>query len=58
VFGKNGPSHTSVWSMRLLNMIVTDAPLVADKPFEEDLCVDCDLCLKLVPLAPYSEKAT
>ncbi len=32
-----------------LNMIVTDAPLVIDEPFKEDLCADCDLCLKACP---------
>lgn len=32
-----------------LNMIVTDAPLVLDKPFDEDLCTNCDLCLKTCP---------
>ena len=32
-----------------LNMIVTDAPLVPDEPFAENLCADCDLCLKACP---------
>lgn len=31
------------------SMIVTNAPLVPNKPFEEDLCGDCDLCLKTCP---------
>jgi len=33
----------------LLSMIVTDAPLVPDDPFDEDLCANCDLCLKACP---------
>ncbi len=32
-----------------LSMIVTDAPLVPDEPFGQDLCRDCDLCLKTCP---------
>ena len=32
-----------------LNMIVTDAPLVPDDPFDEDLCANCDMCLKICP---------
>jgi epoxyqueuosine reductase QueG len=32
-----------------LSMIVTDAPLIPDEPFDEDLCGDCDLCLKNCP---------
>jgi epoxyqueuosine reductase QueG len=32
-----------------LNMMVTDAPLVPDDPFDEDLCANCDLCLKACP---------
>ena len=39
-----------------LQSILTDAELVPDKPFEEDLCKDCDECIKACPvdaLAPY-----
>jgi epoxyqueuosine reductase QueG len=32
-----------------LNMMVTDAPLVPDDPFDEDFCANCDLCLKACP---------
>jgi epoxyqueuosine reductase QueG len=32
-----------------LSMMVTDAQLVFDDPFDEDLCANCDLCLKACP---------
>jgi len=32
-----------------LSMIITDAPLKADKPFEQDLCADCNLCIEACP---------
>ncbi|MGQ9539376.1 MAG: 4Fe-4S double cluster binding domain-containing protein [Candidatus Bathycorpusculaceae bacterium] len=36
--------------------VLTDAELVADKPFNQDLCVGCDECVKACPvkaLTPY-----
>jgi len=39
-----------------LGSIVTNAELVPDQPFEQDLCGDCDNCLKVCPagaLTPY-----
>jgi epoxyqueuosine reductase len=33
-----------------LRSIVTDAPLVPDEPYTEDLCRDCDLCVKACPV--------
>jgi len=39
-----------------LQSILTDVELVPDKPFEEDLCKDCDECIKACPvgaLTPY-----
>jgi len=39
-----------------LQSILTDAELVPDKPFEEDLCKDCEECIKACPvnaLTPY-----
>jgi len=32
-----------------LSMIITDAPLQPDKPFEQDLCADCNLCIQACP---------
>jgi len=32
-----------------LSMIVTDAPLKPDKPFDENLCADCNLCIEACP---------
>jgi epoxyqueuosine reductase len=40
-----------------LRSIVTDAPLVPDPPFTEDLCRGCDECVKACPvgtLTPYA----
>jgi len=40
-----------------LQSVLTDAKLVQDKPFEEDLCGECDQCIKACPvdaLSPYS----
>jgi len=39
-----------------LHSILTDAEMVPDKPFEEDLCRDCSECIKACPvgaLKPY-----
>jgi epoxyqueuosine reductase QueG len=33
-----------------LAAVLTDAQLVADKPFTQDLCVDCDECVKACPV--------
>ena len=33
-----------------LRSIVTDAPLLPDTPYTEDLCRDCDLCVKACPV--------
>ena len=32
-----------------LSMIITDAPLKPDKPFEENLCAGCNLCVEACP---------
>ena len=39
-----------------LNAVITDAELEVDKEFTEDLCKDCDLCVRACPtgaLTPY-----
>ncbi len=38
-----------------LSMIITNAPLKPDKPFEENLCSDCNICIEACPTgARYS----
>jgi epoxyqueuosine reductase QueG len=50
VIGKNRLLLTRKWGPRVrLGAIVTDAPLAADKPMEERLCDDCDLCVQSCP---------
>jgi epoxyqueuosine reductase len=43
-----------------LQSILTDAELVPDKPFENDLCGDCEACIKACPvkaITPYTVDA-
>jgi epoxyqueuosine reductase QueG len=43
-----------------LDLVLTDAPLIPDAAFEEDLCGDCDACVAACPagaLTPYSVDA-
>ncbi len=37
-----------------LSMIITDAPLMPDKPFTEDLCADCTVCIEACPKGALS----
>jgi epoxyqueuosine reductase QueG len=39
-----------------LSMIITDAPLKPDKPFTEDLCKDCNLCIEACPKGALTGK--
>jgi epoxyqueuosine reductase QueG len=39
-----------------LSMIITDAPLKPDKPFEEDLCAGCNLCVEACPTGAITGK--
>jgi epoxyqueuosine reductase QueG len=50
VIGKSRLLLTHKWGPRVrLGAVVTDAPLMADKPIEERLCDDCDLCVQSCP---------
>ena len=39
-----------------LSMIITDAPLKPDKPFEENLCAGCNLCVEACPTGALTGK--
>jgi epoxyqueuosine reductase len=50
VIGKSRLLLTRKWGPRVrLGAVVTDAPLIADQPIEEQLCDDCDLCVQSCP---------
>jgi epoxyqueuosine reductase QueG len=50
VIGKSRLLITRKWGPRIrLGAVVTDAPLMADKPIKERLCDDCDLCVQSCP---------
>jgi len=38
--------------------VVTDAPLASDSPLEEELCTDCDLCIRACPVGALSIEGT
>ena len=38
--------------------VVTDAPLASDSPSEEELCADCDLCIRACPVGALSTEGT
>ncbi|HJX04950.1 MAG TPA: 4Fe-4S double cluster binding domain-containing protein [Thermoplasmata archaeon] len=49
-YGKNSMILSEKYGLSLrLEIIVTDAPLVPDKPFKKDLCGDCVRCVKSCP---------
>jgi epoxyqueuosine reductase QueG len=39
-----------------ISMIITDAPLEPDDPFDEDLCADCNLCIEACPTGALTGK--
>ncbi|MGD0854387.1 MAG: hypothetical protein ABSA18_01095 [Dehalococcoidia bacterium] len=48
--GKNRLLLTEKWGPRVrLGAIVTDAPLFPDKPLQDNLCDECDLCIQACP---------
>jgi len=50
IIGKNRLLLTEQWGPRVrLGAVVTDAPLNPDKPLQENLCGDCDLCVQACP---------
>jgi epoxyqueuosine reductase len=56
-FGKNALIiNPDVGPWLRLGVVLTNADLVPDKPFERDLCGDCDACIEACPvkaLTPY-----
>lgn len=56
-YGKNALIISPVFGPWIrIATVLTDAELVADKPFEQDLCGDCEECNKACPvgaLTPY-----
>jgi epoxyqueuosine reductase QueG len=56
-YGKNALIINPVFGPWIrIATVLTDAELVADKPFERDLCQDCEDCLRACPvgaLIPY-----
>jgi epoxyqueuosine reductase QueG len=57
-YGKNALIINPVFGPWIrIAAVLTDAELIADKPFERDLCRDCESCLKACPvgaLTPYN----
>ena len=56
-YGKNALIVNPVFGPWIrIAAILTDAELIADNPFEQDLCQDCENCIKACPvgaLTPY-----
>lgn len=56
-YGKNALIINPIFGSWIrLAAVLTNAEMVADKPFEQDLCVDCEECIKACPvgaLTPY-----
>lgn len=54
--GKNNLLLTPQMGPRVrIGAVVTDAPFVADKPLDEDLCSDCHSCIDACPVDALSE---
>ncbi len=50
VFGKNSLLLSTKFGPRIrLVSVITDAPLTADKPFDLDLCKQCERCIRACP---------
>jgi epoxyqueuosine reductase QueG len=50
MIGKNGLLVTRAYGPRVrLSVVITEAPLIGDSVFVEDLCGDCNICCKSCP---------
>ena len=38
--------------------VVTDAPLASDSPLEQEVCTDCDLCIRACPVGALTTEGT
>lgn len=55
--GKNRLLITREFGPRVrLGAILTDAPLIAGKPIQEDFCTDCQLCLESCPTGSLNKE--
>lgn len=59
VFGKNSLLLSPKFGPRIrLVSVITDAPLMGDKPLDLDLCKDCDKCIRACPAGALKENRT
>jgi epoxyqueuosine reductase QueG len=54
--GKSSLLITPQYGNRVyISSVITNAPLEPDEPFKEDLCKDCDICIKACPVKAIFE---
>lgn len=56
IIGKNGLLITPSYGPRVkLSVVITEAPLEGDNITVEDLCADCEICIKVCPSGALKE---
>ena len=56
-FGKhNLVIHPEIGTKVIFTAIITDLDISPDTPLEEELCLDCDICVKLCPVNALSQE--
>ena len=56
IIGKNGLILTPSYGPRVkLSLVITEAPLEGDNITAEDLCADCEICIKVCPSGALKE---